>query len=229
MAFDHTQSPHSEAPRGAGPRRILQFEHRCWSVPLGQAFETPRCQRPSGRGQVITPTGNRARDPCNLPLPFLRSARRDRVPLCRRAEGEARAGGLCQRRRMGRTTSGSTPIRKARRAKSACMLTCMEMFVHDARDGGSTRAVAGDAAARDRALTGVRLPTGGGSIAAGPACLVLTASASRRFRQATASPRRCSRTASASSAAASSITAHAGSGARGPRSRTRSSTSRGAA
>ena len=61
----------------------------------------------------------------------------------------------------GRTTSGSTPIRKGVAREIWLHLTCMEMFVMT-RDTALNATVAADATARGGALSGLRLPSGGG-------------------------------------------------------------------
>src|SRR5271167_2608021 len=102
----------------------------------------------------------RGRPHANLPLPVLRSARRNRIPLCRRTEGAARAGRLDQRRRMGRLPLVQRQSER-RRARDLAPSHLHGDVRHDARHGAQ-RDVKRRHGGERGAVSGLRLPSGGG-------------------------------------------------------------------
>ena len=145
-----TQSEHFRAAhRDAGANKPLYLGH-----PEFEGFEVLQTiKNPNAR--MRPPEGGHA----NLPLPFLRSARRKRIPLCRRTESAARAGRLGQRRRMG----GLFVVQQQSERLGARDLAASDLHgnVRDDARHGDQRRHRQRGAGEARALSSFRLPTGG--------------------------------------------------------------------
>ena len=150
------------------------------------------------------------------PLPLLRPARRDRVPLRRAgARPLPRRPGRARRRGLGASTCSCATTRRARARERWSHTRRLPALVQRGPRHGDAR---GDRVLRGRGAAAVSAGSAGGSRIDRDAPVRFTFDG-RRARPAcaaTRSPRRCWRTASASSGAASTTGARAGSWAVGP-------------
>ena len=224
----------------------------------------PYSARPDPRSRLVP--GQRARhqrlralrpEHAPDPLPLVRRARRDRVPLRRRGAHRApRAAGRAVRRRSGPTTCSCAATPRACISSAGATCTAAgagSMLARDTvsdrilevytmgeprprierlprRPGAAPGAISRSSAPAptrrrelgDRHAQQHRLRGGGPDRSAAAARVSPSTAPATKATPATRSLRRCSRTASIWSGAASSITARAASSAPAPRSRTRS-------
>ena len=203
---------------GLGPRLRPHHRHATSRTRSTRrsALERFTHRPPDRRGGGGRRGALRTRDAAD-PLPVLRPARRDRVPLRRRSPHRAAPTRRRPTTPPGATTCSSATTPRACTSSAGCTSHGCGRWFNAARDTVSDRFLAVYPHRREppegRPMSG-RLPPGrraAGSTAARPLRFTLRRPALRRASPATRWPRRCSPTASTWSGAASSITGRAAS------------------